>query len=255
MDRLLLGVGVALVLGVSGLIWHQSTRPHTPPAASDPSSINDESTPDHGDFPKVELPLPATKSSLDSRIAQSANTLNPFAHLPQSRIGMALESDPFVAESSQEQQWLDRNGFPNSEQWKAYSSAPDGLLQQAATSGDGIAAVVLDARRLSQGDMDAAGRLLHAGSKGSLFALSLLQAHMAGAPTGNPVMGYALGRVMEMKGDSRISMARDGTFRAPISAEQRILGERMALEIFSQPKEASPQAGAVDPRPIPLLME
>ena len=115
--------------------------------------------------------------------------------------------------------------------------------------------VVLDARRLSQGDMDAAGRLLHAGSKGSLFALSLLQAHMAGAPTGNPVMGYALGRVMEMKGDSRISMARDGTFRAPISAEQRILGERMALEIFSQPKEASPQAGAVDPRPIPLLME
>lgn len=130
MDRLLLGVGVALVLGVSGLIWHQSTRPHTPPAASDPSSINDESTPDHGDFPKVELPLPATKSSLDSRIAQSANTLNPFAHLPQSRIGMALESDPFVAESSQEQQWLDRNGFPNSEQWKAYSSAPDGLLSK-----------------------------------------------------------------------------------------------------------------------------
>lgn len=173
-----------------------------------------------------------------------------FSHLPQSRKGMPLESDPFTAESVEEQQWLDRNGYPNAEQWVAYSSASDGMLSQAAADGDSIAAVFLDSRALANGDRDALNRLLRAGQTGSSFALSMLQAYLAGSSKGDPALAYSISRVIELKGDVRAGLARDFSPTASrLTPEQKIKAEADALSLFARMKKTAKKQPFVDPRP------
>lgn len=238
-----LAVGVILgVLGVSVFVWR---------AKDVTESARQDSGPPQSSIETSEPLIQHEGQALADHRARAHRPPNPFAHVPTSREGMDFESDPFVAESIEEQQWLDRNGFPNAEQWKVYSAAPDGLLRQSAESGDPIAAVMLDSRMLLQGDLDASGRLLHAGGKGSMFALSMLSAYMAGSPSGDPVLGYAVSRVMEMRGDTRVAIARDGIFRTELTPEQRMRGERMALDLFAQLRDDFPNRKSVDPRPFP----
>ena len=178
-------------------------------------------------------------------------SLSPFSHLPAVRDGLPFENDPFVAESVDEQKWLDRNGYPNSEQWRAYSAATDSMLQLAAENGDKIAGVVMDSRALATGDKGAVDRLFYAAEEGSMFALSLLQAYMATSPNGDRELAYAISRVMEMKGDTRAALARDFAFPQPLSAQERMRGESIALQLHKQLKSNTKSPKFVDPRPFP----
>lgn len=186
----------------------------------------------------------------DGPPASSAHPPNPFAHLPRTRAGMPFDGDPFVAESTQEQQWLDRNGYPNAQQLMAYETAPDGLLEQAAAAGDDLAAVLLDSRRLISGDQAAADRLFHAAAEGSMFALSRLQAYMAGSPKGDPAYAYALYRLMQLKGDTRA--IGEGNFRTPLDEWQRLQGDALAHQLLARLERDFPGVRHVDPRPASL---
>lgn len=121
--------------------------------------------------------------------------MDPFFRVPRTRNGMPLAGDQFVAESVEEQRWLDRHGYPNSQQWAAYSRASDLELEQAAAHGDSVAAVFLASHQLARGDPAASGRLMTAGMNGSSFAIHELSAYLTGARNGNPELGYALSRV------------------------------------------------------------
>lgn len=177
-------------------------------------------------------------------------TMDPFSLVPKTREGLPLDNDPFVAESPQEQRWLDRNGYPNAKQWMAYSAAPDMVLEQAATAGDGIADVMLAARQLAHGDIRASGKLMVAGMNGSSFALSLLAAYLASGKNGNPELGYAVSRVIELRGDWRAGIMRDVMFRVPLSPEQKFRAENKAAQLFNDFKAHSRVQPYVDPRPL-----
>jgi hypothetical protein len=241
------GVVLALMVAAAAiffLVQPLGVRLKSPGAADDPGRIvaGEDGAERHGDVATTIAPSGASRAPVVP--------VNPFFHLPRTRAGLALESDPFLAESAEEQRWLDRHGYPNSVQYQAYSVATDGLLQQAADSGDRIAGVFLDSRKLLGGDPDAAGRLLFAGSKGSSFALANLQAYMAGTSDGDRVLAYALARVMEMKGDSRSALVREGNFASPLTMDDRHRGELMALQILEQFQEDAGSANLNDPRPI-----
>lgn len=181
----------------------------------------------------------------------SSHSLSPFANVPKTREGLPLDDDPYGADSPDDQRWLDRNGYPNAEQWRVYSSADDGLLRLAAESGDQVAQVFLDASLLSQGDTEAVDRLFFAAERGSAFALSMLQAYMVGSSNGNPELGYAISRVMEMKGDTRIALVRDMSFAAPLTGERKMRAEAMALQLFDQLKRNAKHHPFIDPRSYP----
>ncbi len=147
----------------------------------------------------------------------------------QSRNGMAFEDDPWGATNHAEQRWLDAHGFPNAEQHAAYFGASDGILWQAAQSGDPVAQVLYDARRLPQ--TQALDRLLLAGADGNLFALQSAASFYAGSTQGNVVTGYAIARVAEMRGDTSLAIGREMMFRTPLTVEQRMQGEVEALKL------------------------
>lgn len=177
--------------------------------------------------------------------------VHPFPKIPKTRSGLPLDEDPFLAQSVEEQRWLDRNGFPNAQQWITYSTASDALLQQAASTGDTVASVMLAARQLSHGDQVASGQLMTAAANGSSFALSMLSAYMASSRSGNPQLAFALSRVVELRGDWRAAILRDEMFRTPLTAEQKLAANADALKIFNDLKAHSQLKPYVDPRPIP----
>ncbi len=158
---------------------------------------------------------------------------HPFPEVPRSRKGLALETDPFMAESVAEQEWLDRNGYPNAAQWAAYSTAGDIQLEAAALAGDETAAAMLAQRQLINGDETALERMLTAGATGNTFALELLASTMIG-PKQDPVAGYAISRVVEMRGNIRIGFHRDAMFNTPLSPMERIEAEQEAVEMYQR---------------------
>lgn len=199
-----------------------------------------------GQRSQASAPAAASEAALVKQVAKA----HPFPAIPRSRIGMPLDNDPFVAESIEEQRWLDRNGYPNAEQWRIYSTASDLALQQAAAAGDQVALVMLENRALMRGDKDAADRMFKAAAGGSSFALSLLAGYMAASPGGDPILGYAVSRVQEMKGDKRAAIGREMIFRAPLSPEARVRGEADALRLFDSLRRSSTKQPFVDPRPF-----
>lgn len=196
-----------------------------------------------------------------ARLEESDDAPRPTAsvHFPGvriSRAGMPLEGDPFVATSVEEQRWLDRNGYPNSEQLEAYSAATDAVLAASAAEGDQIAQVVLDGRRLIGGDPTAVADLWSAAVDGSGYALSTLAAYMGGSQKyGDPKSAYAISRVAEMRGDFRQALGRDFLLRKPLTPMERLEAEAEAIQLFNELVEArkrryGPNAVLVDPRPI-----
>lgn len=181
---------------------------------------------------------------------QLRDPIDPFPRVPKSRNGLPLAGDPFIAQSPQEQAWLDRNGYPNAQQLAAYSAASDLELEQAAAHGDSVAAVQLAARQLARGDHSASGKLMTAGANGSSYALSLLASYMASATRGNPELGYALSRVLEMRGDWRAPLTRDIMFREPLSPAGKMRAEVEALKLFQQLDGGSGRQPRTDPRPL-----
>jgi len=179
---------------------------------------------------------------------------HPFPGVPQSRKGLALETDPFTAESVAEQEWLDRNGYPNAQQWAAYSTAGDIQLEAAALAGDKSAAAMFAQRQLMNGDETAIERMLTAGATGNTFALELLASTMIG-PEKDLVTGYAISRVVEMRGNIRIGFNRDAMFSAPLSPMERMEAEQEAFDLYKrmlrlQRSLLGDRSPSVDLRPI-----
>lgn len=180
---------------------------------------------------------------------------HPFPDLPQSREGLPLEDDPFMAKSKAEQLWLDRNGYPNAKQWAAYTQASDLQLREAAAQGDRGAKAMLDHRRLMAGDDAAVTDLLTEGAKGSGFALDMLASYLASTRGGDQQTAYAVSRVSEMRGNLRVAGARDLMFSTPLTDSERMEGDLEAMEIYNslyelQQKLKGPSSSPVDPRPI-----
>lgn len=247
MKRILL-VGSALALTASAiLVWRLDSDRITG------SIDNGALTPNAADAERrASTPETASSALLGSaHAAPISNNPSPFSHLPQARDGLPLETDPFVAESVAEQKWLDRNGYPNAEQWRVYSAATDAMLQLASERGDRMAGIFLDGRALSHRDKDAPDRLFRSGEQGSMFALALLQAYMASSPNGDPELAYAITRVMEMKGDTRIALGRDLAFPKPLVGMEKIRAEALALQLRKQFESNTQSRPFVDPRPFP----
>lgn len=180
---------------------------------------------------------------------------SPFPDLPLSRDGLPLNDDPFIATSKAEQSWLDRNGYPNAQQWAAYTEASDLQLRDAAEQGDKGAAAMFGHRRLMAGDDTAVVDLLTEGAKGSGFALDMLASYLASARGGNRQTAYAISRVSEMRGNFRVAVARDLMFDTPLTNAERMQGDQEAMEIYNsllelQRKIRGPASSPVDPRPI-----
>jgi hypothetical protein len=196
------------------------------------------------------LAEPATFVPITGGKPRPRAPMDPFFRIPKTRNGLPLEGDYFVAESVQEQRWLDRNGYPNAEQWAAYSAAPDMTLAQAAAHGDDVADIMLAARQLAHGDPKAGGKLMTAGMNGSSFALSMLASYLANGKYGNPELGYAVSRVVELRGDWRSGMTRDYMFRTPLTPQQKARGESEAIKLIDSFRSRSPVQPYVDPRPL-----
>ncbi len=162
--------------------------------------------------------------------APKAAAPTPFADIPRDRSTLGLEDDPFAPHSRAEQQWLDRHGFPNARQWETYSAASTAMLEQAAASGDTVARSMLDGRLIGT-DPQAQQRLLDAGAEGDLYALQLVASYQAGSSKGDPVLGYAISRVAEMRGDSTLGLTREVMFRQPLDVAQRMRAEAEALRL------------------------
>lgn len=199
-------------------------------------------------------------SSAGSRSAPSepnarATVRHPFPQLPRTRKRLPLLDDPFTATSIAEQDWLDRNGYPNALQWRALPGASDAQLAEAAAAGDRVAKTLLDQRRLLAGDDTAIDAMLEDGARGSTFALELLSSTIASRRLNDPVMAYALSRLVELRGNSRVATGRDVMLRQPLTAMERLEGEREALRLFQQVRQIqiSRFGGgrpATDPRPV-----
>jgi len=177
--------------------------------------------------------------------------LHPFPNTVRTREGLRLEDAPFLPQSEAEQNWLDRHGYPNAEQFSEYQSASDAQLEQASDAGDTVAETYLNVRKLQRGDENAEAALLRASALGDSFALELLSSTLARA---DPVDGFALSRVVEMRGNFAIAHARDLFFPAQLTAAERVDAENRARAYFKllseyqqeiQGKGASP----FDPRP------
>ena len=176
-----------------------------------------------------------------------------FADLPNSRVGLPLEDDPFGAQSVLDQQWLDRNGYPNALQWRAYAGASPDALRQAAAAGDSLAAIQLESWRLIQGEASALDALFEHARRGSLFALELAaSAHAGSSRVRDPAMAYVLYRVLELRGNHASALARELTVGAALPALERLEAESLALGLYADLfGDRHLQPCAADPRPLP----
>lgn len=201
---------------------------------------------------------PSTFADSDSgkKIATSSRLSDPFPGVRKDRRGMSLQDDPFMPTSIEEQRWLDRNGFPNKDQLYIYTTATDEALAQAAAIGDKVAGIMLDGRKLIQGDPEAKNNLWNAAANGSGFALTTLAGFLGGSRTdGDPAEAYAISRVAEMRGDYRQALTRDMIVQKPLDPAARLEAEARAMNLFNnltQTRRArfGPNVPTVDPRPI-----
>jgi hypothetical protein len=178
----------------------------------------------------------------------------PFPEVPKSRAGIAISDDPFDGRSKAEQRWLDAHGYPNTLQWEAYNMASDGLLEQAAESGDTTAQTLLDARLLP--DKAALDRLMLSVVDGNVFALQMIASHYASTGKNGNVNAYAASRVLEMRGDPSAAVGREIMFRPPLELDERMRGEAEALHLNAtlnriyQEKYGAPFTPDLRPFPI-----
>ncbi len=237
--QLLLWIGGALVAaGVAYTYWPAQRDGHE---ARITKVSGDEA-------PSSAVQHLGTADSRTSTASRRASTppSHPFPEVASSRNELSLSQDPFGATSKAEQRWLDEHGFPNEQQWSAYSAASDGLLQQAAVAGDVVAGTMLDIRRLPS-DPLAKNRLIEAGSEGNLFALNSLAAYLAGSKDGDLLAAYAVSRASEMKGDIRLGAARDFMMPRDLDPAEKLSAEADALRLYNQINLMYRERHGVDP--------
>lgn len=236
-----------LAAGVTGLLAYKLTRTDAPlsravaegPIATAPATYARPSAyrADGGPPPGIG----------NNRTVPGAK--HPFPRVPRTRAGLSLEADPFVAESVEEQRWLDRNGYPNQKQLEAYTAASNYDLEAAVAAGDQVAAVTLASRKLPTGDAAAGAELMAHAAKGSSYALSLLAAYHAGSRNGNPSLAYSLLRLAELRGDWRAAFARS-QMPFELDSMQRATAEAEALRMFREMQQNAGSRNVIDPRPV-----
>jgi len=184
--------------------------------------------------------------------------IDPFSNVAKSRANLDFETDPFYPKSKEEQNWLDRHGYPNAEQWREYNAASDEQLEQAAANGDTVAETLLNSRRLYAGDVSAETAMLYSAALGNTFALEMLSSSMATGKNGHdPIDGYAFSRVSEMRGNLTLGLGREALFPVRLNNQQRLEAEGRALYYFNILSEAQKEiqgvnAVIVDLRPITI---
>ncbi len=225
MNMKVVGATAVAMVGLSVLGWKQLEGEANDLARSAVSASNPAPGPTGTSHQVIEAHPVA-----GSNYPTSLTPRHPFPEVPLTREGMDFEDDPGFAESRAEQQWLDLHGYPNLEQWQAYSVAPNEKLREAAAAGDGVAGAMLDGRLLST-DPKAQERLVDAGVDGNLFALQLLASYQAGSRDGDLVAAYAVSRVSELRGDLRAAIGREVMLPAPLTPDQRLLGEAEAMRL------------------------
>ena len=226
---------VSALLLLAGVAWLFANKSENGANAVEPGEILVADQPSH---PQV----PVTDNS-----GGSTRVNNPFPGVRKTRKGLSLTEDPFFAESAAEQAWLDRHGYPNAEQWKVYTQASDSQLQIASAQGDRAAKAPLLQRDLMAGEEGAIAEMLGEGATGSIFALELLSSTLANRPN-DRVMAYAVSRVAEMNGNSRIAGGRDLMFKKPLTSVEKVDAEQEAFRIYADLSRSS--SFRVDPRPI-----
>lgn len=250
--RLVVWLGAALVsLIAAAWLAFAYFKPSSAPLAQQPIA-------DVGDTSSQNVTAPNDgggddEQNADSRppsVDRGVAGLDPFRGVPRTRRGLALEADPFVAESPAEQEWLDRHGYPNQMEWDALRRATLSELEVAAKRGDLMAEVWLAGKGVNAGDVDASQVLLDAGARGSTFALELLSGSIANRPQGRE-LSYALSRVVEMRGNSRIALGREALFSTPLSVEERLRAEALALRLHRSLQAQAQQIRGAPPPPDP----
>lgn len=221
---------------------------------STPSMDSAGAAPKSGPNPPVQFAQTTRAVPSALTIGSASMPRHPFPEVPRHRRGMPLETDPFGARSAAEQAWLDRNGYPNERQWLVLGGASDAQLAEAARAGDLVAKTLLDARRLERGDDAAMDALLEDAARGATFALELMAGSLA-IRKRDPVMAYALSRVVELRGNASIAAGRDVMFDRMLTPMQRAEGEHEALAMFQRIRHlqvtlVGANAPATDPRPV-----
>jgi len=245
-----LAASLASILAIAWLVFVYVNQSGAPVAQQPIASTNDSVSqglmvPEDGNG-ETERKNDSSPPSINHRVAG----LDPFRGVPRTRRGLRLEEDPFVAESPAEQEWLDRHGYPNQLEWDALRRATLSELEAAAKRGDLMAKAWLAAKGVSAGDVDAPQALLDAGARGSTFALELLSGSLANRPQGRE-LSFALSRVVEMRGNSRTALGRDALFSTPLSVEERMRAESMALRLHRSLQAQAQQIRGVPPPPDP----
>lgn len=245
----LFAIGVVGVAAVGALFVFQSLYPDEQARAKGELRAN------HGEG--IAFPSAIDVSRHLSRRTDLSKAADAVPGVPQTRAGQPLESDMFIATSSEEQQWLDRNGFPNNEQYAVYSKLSDAALEVAAEKGGRVAATMLANRKLIRGEPGAADELLALSVEGSSYALDVYAAYMAGSSQGNPKTAWALSRVEEMRGNMRLALSRNAMFPTPLSQADQMEAEAEALNLFATLRQLHVEMygsdkGWTDPRPYSL---
>lgn len=192
-------------------------------------------------------------------IGSESVTIDPFSNVAKNRANLDFETDPFYPKSKEEQNWLDRHGYPNAEQWREYNAASDAQLEQAADNGDTVAETLLNSRRLYAGNESAETAMLYSAALGNTFALEMLSSSMATGKNGHdPIDGYAFSRVAEMRGNLTLGLGREALFPVRLNNQQRVEAEGRALYYFNMLSEAQKEiqganAVIVDLRPITII--
>jgi hypothetical protein len=227
---------------------------------ADDTMRGNSTTPISGDASVAEkkkaLTIFRTNRKSDAITTQHVSVPHPFPNMPRTRAGLSMEDDPFAPQSEAEQRWLDRNGYPNAEQWSEYPQAGDAQLEQAANAGDIVAETFLNVRKLQAGDEAAEGALLYSGALGNTFALEMLSSVFSGSgKLRDPMEGYALSRVAEMRGNLSLGLARELLSPNRLTQQEKAEAEVRALQYFKLLMETQKETQGIDvvsfdPRPV-----
>lgn len=219
---------------------------------------------DSSELPKAAFPADSQVDSHDKDDSGSAgggvskSAISAlYAGVPRTRHGLPFADDPFGAVSLEEQQWLDRNGYPNAAEWKALNAADFAQLREAADGGDPMAATMIDHWKVFQeGDAGAVTALMQRGASGNAFALEMLVSALEGARTRrDPVFASAVRQMAAMRGNHALSALPDGNLSVPLTSTQRLESARRARELYQllediRRSELGLPPSPPDPRPV-----
>jgi hypothetical protein len=221
-------------------------------------SINESATTSDAAQPGLLAQPQTPENNPEKGFILNSKATHPFPEIPKNRNHISLDEDIFGPQSKEEQNWLDRHGFPNREQLAAYATASDEVLKQAVAAGDKVAQTSLDMRKLIAGDKSAEESILKsAADDGNISGILRLAGFLGSLKSEEDAKrAYAMTRVAEMLGDNKVGLTRDFMLTTPLEQSAKMQAESDALHIFAKVVDMGKarhgaNAVIVDPRPLP----